>query len=222
MVEAAFKDKAKYLLAVWDRTKFGLSPAQYNAKTPTIKDLQRIWRSKFPPLAAHSFKSTVLLDDSVRKAKRQPDNHVCVTDYTAAVRANDAKYFCAVRGTAAQGSTGPDAAPSDISNESQEVDSILLAIVGILDELRAKDDVSSWLRAGGIRRIPMSDASILPETDKSEPQSTEAGSIKTLPTVNSNSTGLWFEDDRVLRYWIQKGKEVLNELEIPIIADSNS
>lgn len=94
-----------------------------------------------------------------------------------------------------------------------------MAIVGILDELRAKDDVSSWLRAGGIRRIPMSDASVLPETDKTEPQSTKAGSI---PTVNSNSTGLWFEDDRVLRYWIQKGKEVLNELEIPIIADSNS
>jgi hypothetical protein len=29
MIETTFKDKAKYLLAVWDRTKFGLTAAQY-------------------------------------------------------------------------------------------------------------------------------------------------------------------------------------------------
>jgi hypothetical protein len=189
-----------------------------DAKTPTTKDLQRIWRSAFPPLRAHSFRSTILLDDSVKKAKRQPDNHICVIDYTAAVKANDAKYFRAARGTEGQGSSGSNVVP-DLSNEARQVDSTLLAIVGILDELRTKDDVSSWLRAGGIRRIPLSDE-LAPKASDNEAQGTKAERMTDLAIVNS--TGLWFEDERILGHWIRKGREVLHELDIPIIADSNS
>ncbi|KAJ7621320.1 hypothetical protein FB45DRAFT_928926 [Roridomyces roridus] len=77
MVDHCFDSEQQKFLAIWARDTFGLSAAQYNKKIQTTKDLVKPWAA-FP---AHSARTTLLLDDSARKAHRHPYNHVCVRDY---------------------------------------------------------------------------------------------------------------------------------------------
>ncbi|KAI9021657.1 HAD-like domain-containing protein [Phycomyces nitens] len=65
------------LLKVWDRTSFNLTPAEYNKKTLTIKDLEIIWR-KFDKYNATN---TIMLDDSTEKLTMQPHNHVHIKTF---------------------------------------------------------------------------------------------------------------------------------------------
>lgn len=54
-------------------------------KHQTVKDLEKVW-AKFPN---YSGASTILLDDSTRKAQMQPWNHLWIRDYGGAIRSQD-------------------------------------------------------------------------------------------------------------------------------------
>ncbi|KAL1726944.1 hypothetical protein EV714DRAFT_218366 [Schizophyllum commune] len=86
MVSHAFPGDARSALcAVWTRKDLGLSEKEYFKKTPTTKDLAKIWKV----IPEHSGRSTVLVDDSVLKAHLQPFNHLCLPEYTLKARAAD-------------------------------------------------------------------------------------------------------------------------------------
>jgi NLI interacting factor-like phosphatase len=172
-----------------------------DAKHPTIKDLTSVWK-EFPQ---HSSKTTVLLDDSVDKAQRQPDNHICLVEYTSKVRAQDLNRHRDIV-LSVPSSANPKAQTFDPA-----FDSLLLAIVGVLEVIREKGDVSAWVHEGGLRTrqhlISEDDLpTLLSRVNLEDQESTP------------NSTGLWFEDPEVLEYWINRGRATLEALQIPVHA----
>ena len=71
------------IIAVWDRSRFGLSADEYNAKSITIKDLEFVFqdRKMGGKKERWNASNTILLDDSVVKAAYQPYNHVCIPEF---------------------------------------------------------------------------------------------------------------------------------------------
>ncbi|KAF8063610.1 phosphoprotein phosphatase [Lyophyllum atratum] len=100
MVSKCFSTRSDELVAVWARDTLGLEEKDYHRKTQTTKDLTRPWaklsltpsttttRSGETP-QAHSAHTTLLLDDSPRKAYLQPWNHLCIREYSGALRTSD-------------------------------------------------------------------------------------------------------------------------------------
>lgn len=75
-----------HLHAVWARDRLDLSPAQYEAKVATIKDLEKVWSSlnvstEGKESLCWSQENTILVDDSSDKAKLQPFNHLKLPSY---------------------------------------------------------------------------------------------------------------------------------------------
>ena len=150
-------------------------------KTLTVKDLRRPWKF-LPKPYDHSGGTTLLLDDSVDKAQFQPYNHICLTGYTAARRQLDVQ----TRRRLLRNFSGDPTDPS--------YDSMLLAIVGVIEAARKQPDVAHWLATGGLRNVD----------------------VQTRELINE-STGLWFDDPDVLQYWIHQGQQTLRRLDIPLI-----
>jgi hypothetical protein len=148
------------------------------------------------------------LDDSVDKAQRQPDNHICLVEYTSKMRAQDLKQH---RDSVVPAAPTADPVSLEVRALDTTFDSFLLAIVGILDTVREKDDVAGWLHEGGLRTTQDSasegDLAALLSNVNPEGQ-----------TSTPRSTGLWFEDPEVLKYWIYQGRATLEALQIPVHA----
>ena len=78
------------LLGEWGRDTFGLNPAQYAEKTQVYKRLDRIWANETLQHTHHwsdvggrwGQHNTLLLDDSVLKARAQPHNLVQMPEFT--------------------------------------------------------------------------------------------------------------------------------------------
>lgn len=122
----------------------------------------------------HSARSTLLLDDSPLKAVLQPYNHVCLPEYDGNKRAKDLAIF--TREKDMEGpqyeSDNPDEnrkrkrrakkekrrqerlakgkSTEPISEEEDEYDSTLLAVIGVLEEVKMQHNVAAWIRAGGL------------------------------------------------------------------------
>jgi len=74
------------IVATWARDTLGLSPEDYNKKSITFKDLQKVFadegiRNANDGCGDWDIGCTILLDDSVIKASFQPYNHVCVPEF---------------------------------------------------------------------------------------------------------------------------------------------
>jgi NLI interacting factor-like phosphatase len=74
------------LIATWACDTLGLSPEDYNKKSITFKNLQKVFADKNIRKANEGgggwdVGDTILLDDSVVKASFQPYNHVCVPEF---------------------------------------------------------------------------------------------------------------------------------------------
>ncbi|KAF5352020.1 hypothetical protein D9758_009428 [Tetrapyrgos nigripes] len=89
MVDKCFGDRKADFKAIWARDTLGLNKYQYSQKSQTTKDLKKIW-SAFP---SHSAYTTVLLDDSPRKARQQPWNHLCIHEYDSKMRLKDVEVW---------------------------------------------------------------------------------------------------------------------------------
>lgn len=84
------------VVAVWGRDKFGLSPADYSKRTQCYKRLTRLWedpriRGSYPrdrpgfENGAWDQGNTVLIDDSIEKARSEPHNAITLPEYTGGV-----------------------------------------------------------------------------------------------------------------------------------------
>jgi len=92
--------------------------------------------SSYGPLLDEPFgpRNTVLLDDSAKKARCQPLNHICIPDYGKSQAQRYREYT--------------SSASSDVAEE--DLDDYLLQFVGVLDALLHVDDVTQWVRDGGV------------------------------------------------------------------------
>ncbi|KAI5981509.1 hypothetical protein EDC04DRAFT_2916490 [Pisolithus marmoratus] len=161
MVHCVFGPDSDDLVAVWDRTSLGLSSVEYHQKSVTAKDLSKPWKSL--PLddtesssIRHSALTTLLLDDSPHKAMLQPYNHVCIPEYDSSRRKLDLDSLQLGLTTESR-SQIEYRRHGALENEqvagqahTEPVDATLLAVVGILDEIKRQTNVAGWIRAGGL------------------------------------------------------------------------
>ncbi|KAG1760254.1 hypothetical protein EDD22DRAFT_781451 [Suillus occidentalis] len=243
MVNKVFGDVQSDLVAVWDRGSLGLTKEDYHRKALTTKDLAKPWsllplgtnpaeiavpsevdcatgQAGLVPSIAHSAMTTLLLDDSPHKARLQPNNHVCIPEYTSSLREKDLQQFWHGKDQSRKrkwninksvpdqtesaeilspssdsdptiiGSTSdhvehsfipiPPAERTHISSRSsaEPYDPTILAVIGVLDEIKRQSNVAGWIHGGGLWDIapipeverefngttPASDASIVEDT----------------------------------------------------------
>ncbi|CAE6442567.1 hypothetical protein ACGC1H_007553 [Rhizoctonia solani] len=207
----------------------------------TTKDLRQLWlrlaqaQAQTQSGVMHGPTNTILLDDSIHKARLQPNNHLALPTYGAAQLHADA---------------------GALVSGSESVDEALIAVVGILSELRAASiPVDEWNRTGRVWAGPgarldmreMWDQRIRPPI--SHPVSTTR-SLTSLPgqAESSLSSRLasraepppaieyepdppfepsqrpriysempqWFSSPPLMRAWIEHGRRVLDGLGIRI------
>jgi hypothetical protein len=209
----------------------------------TIKDLEKPWaaldtpdqgraspssiassRSASPkPTSSspyHSAATTILLDDSPAKAVLQPYNHLCVPEYSRALRNADlaalaprspkhAPLPAALETTAQQDEEAHHEGKGrkrkrDKQQEEEEeetrkedgegLDETLLAVIGVLHAARLQSSVAGWLRAGAL---------IQPRRSQSRRPQLERGEE-------------WFDHPELVRQWAQSGREAMRELGLVI------
>ncbi|KAI0667469.1 hypothetical protein C8Q78DRAFT_1071889 [Trametes maxima] len=178
------------------------SPEPSSPSRPSDESIQ-------PIPQAHSALTTLLLDDSPRKAELQPFNHVCIGEYSGERRAKDldslqteqewdsaveARQLLDAQMGEAEGlsdaatTTGaepaPDPAHEGVNEDSAAAtdsskkrkrkekklqkraalleqlqaggkpevsyDETLLAVIGVLDEIKSQANVAAWIRSGGL------------------------------------------------------------------------
>ncbi|TCD71081.1 hypothetical protein EIP91_000173 [Steccherinum ochraceum] len=267
----------------------------------------------------HSALTTLLLDDSPRKAELQPYNHVCIPEYDGARRGKDLEILQneklvlqSIADRAASDSAGVAQNTEEIPDTEDAVaetleddpspdeqgkkrkrkdkkakkaaamvatlaessargddpyDQTLLAVVGILDEVKVQGNVAAWIRTGGLWGHPQEAVLTNQDTPASQEVSNtntsgtedserdtkrtkgadESLSLRAEPTGNDAisttaglpassdpaatvdgeatshsvdapaSTPMWFEDPATVRYWVSRGRKVLEEMGIPIL-----
>ncbi|KAH7868202.1 uncharacterized protein C8R40DRAFT_1062647 [Lentinula edodes] len=210
MVQRCFGDRPGELKAVWARDTLDLDPIAYHKKSITIKDLNKLWKA----FSSHSAKTTLLVDDSTQKARLQPWNHIFVKEYGHSERQSDLSHLW--------GSSHPDKKKQDdvvpgVSDlfdnltlspsmlktslapppSSDAFDSILLAVIGILDAVKYQDNVSGWLKSGGIVLCG------------AEGMTGGGGGI-----IGDR----WFDTVHIVNWWANKGRAALAELNIDEVA----
>lgn len=284
----------------------------------------------------HSALTTLLLDDSPRKAELQPYNHFCVPEYSAAMRSQDllllqcetarAEAAETIASSSSEKATQPEADPENAeentrkrrrkekkeqkrlkaalkagSEEQQQFpqtyDETLLAVIGVLEEVKTQRNVAAWMRAGGLwgpakRPIaavsresddahdrppspvlvssspaalsPTGDDSAMPDVNPGEEENAEAcmddrtarrkerkhrrqlvkrqqastnpvtqpellpagndarstpvpeTSVQRDGTPEASNPTMWFEHPPTVQYWASRGRQALEELEIPV------
>lgn len=87
--ELAGPDQLRRVVAVWGRDRFGLSPEDYNARTQCYKRLTALWedpavKASYPKGVEGCWDqgNTVLIDDSVEKARSEPHNAITIPEFT--------------------------------------------------------------------------------------------------------------------------------------------
>jgi len=91
MVDKLFPGPSRKLpLAVWARDRFELSPRDYNRKVQVYKRLDKVWddpaiQARHPGArtgARWDQTSTIMIDDSVEKARSEPFNLLEIPEFT--------------------------------------------------------------------------------------------------------------------------------------------
>jgi hypothetical protein len=137
----------------------------------TTKDLEKHWSTlpTSPPL--HSAETTLLLDDSALKAHLQPYNHFCVPEYTQNLRNRDLSVKETIERREELAEEAHVEAQVQLESPSLNPESILftkkkhkrkkckagagfdptlIAVMGVLDEVKDQTNVAGWVRAGGL------------------------------------------------------------------------
>ncbi|WFD35078.1 Translational repressor [Malassezia cuniculi] len=101
------------------------------------------------PWGAHN---TFLLDDSKDKARLNPDNHICIPEYSNDTRNTYIKFLDQnKRQSKVKRETTSKKEEIQVVEES-ELDDALLQVIGILDELSDVENVSAWVHNGGLKK----------------------------------------------------------------------
>ncbi|KAF8746950.1 hypothetical protein RHS02_00529, partial [Rhizoctonia solani] len=212
----------------------------------TTKDLRQLWLRMAQvhqgDRVIHGPRDTILLDDSVHKARLQPNNHLALPTYGSAELRADA-----------------DALTSGFEN----VDESLIAVVGILSEMRTTDvPFDEWNRTGRIWAGPgakldareMWDGRIRPSSPSPSPPTTTTTPTRSLTSLPESSLAgsslsarlasrmdasvvkhepdppfepsqqpriysempQWFSSPPLMRAWIEHGRQILDGLGIRV------
>lgn len=99
-------------------------------------------------------------------------------------------------------------------------DQILLAVIGILEATSSCENIPAWVRAGGLKKPDVHQGADKESTDPTwfgTPDGPAAGAkprLDSLPTHDSFTH--WFQDDKLVQKWIEKGKQALELYGIPL------
>ena len=145
----------------------------------------------------------LLLDDSPLKAVYQPWNQLVLPEYDREAYQSSHR-----------------AVDENRPNNGAECDEILLAVIGVLEATSSCENIPAWIRAGGLKKPDIhlgADTSSDDPTWFGAPDGPAAGvkpTLKDLPTFESFTH--WFQDEKLLKRWIEKGKEALTLYGIPL------
>lgn len=116
-------------------------------------------------------------------------------------------------------------------------DETLLAVIGVLDTIKAEDNVAGWIRAGGLWG-PHPPPALSPPDEVSSPSSepspmapaaTSTGNDVTQDPaqmskkdgegneVPEGQTPMWFDHEPTFRHWVSQGREAVERLGIPLV-----
>ncbi|GAA5862131.1 hypothetical protein JCM1840_001653 [Sporobolomyces johnsonii] len=123
------KDQAEILhpkiVALWAREDFGLTPEDYHAYVAVVKDLDKMWTYLDKANMGHFGPfNTVMVDDTPSKLRANPDSLIAAPTYDYPL------------------------APS-IPTMSAQLDSFLLALVALLDELAPETNFANYIEMKG-------------------------------------------------------------------------
>lgn len=163
--------------------------------------------------------NTLLLDDSVSKARIQPFNHLLVPEFDQE-RAKVVKRYMKKQ----SGESGKEE-ESDKEGEAEEPEDILLQIIGVLEHARYQKNVSSWIRFGGLGNLgnvseehPYTEA--LRKCVEKKVEEDEEKAFKKWETYFSHDLSRTVKDegprlqirvgDRSPTFWVEEGKRALS------------
>lgn len=118
-------------------------------------------------------------------------------------------------------STAPETSvtvPSEAPEESEKYDETLLAVIGILDEIKNQSNVAGWIRAGGL----WGPEDLRPRTSSSarspSPVGDTGNDAASAPTdADTPAAGeMWFDHEPSVNYWVKKGRDAVEVLGIPV------
>lgn len=100
------------------------------------RNLSDMMDSYYGPLLHEPFgpKNTILLDDSVGKARCQPNNHICIPEFDRSGASLYAQYL-------------ESGSPPEMLDE---LDDFLLQFIGVLDALSDVDNIEQWIHEGNV------------------------------------------------------------------------
>lgn len=174
-------------------------------KVQTYKDLRTLLAHIDPSGQKYNLLNTILIDDSVIKAKFQPWNHINITEYEAERHSTSLKLAA----------DPANALETPYVLEKQKMDSFLLAVVGMLDEIRNVGNVPVFLRSENLAMLPRQEDSRWRGRLSSEaPNMRDDGSI-VLPTDEREYLP-WYLENAVFKYWLGAGVKALSRMAIPI------
>ncbi|ORX36371.1 hypothetical protein BD324DRAFT_676275 [Kockovaella imperatae] len=191
------------LLGVWARDKMGLDESDYRNKVQTFKDLRQVIqhvKQSRPSDYKFDLENVVLLDDSPLKAIHQPWNQIVIPEY-------DKPEFTAARSAATRMQYGKNA-------EEAGMDSTLLAVIGMLEEMRNIPNIPAWIRSGGLIKTTSTESDNDEEYVDSLLTEDRAPTIKDLPSHDTFNH--WFKEQKVVSYWTQRGREALERKGIAV------
>ena len=136
------------------------------------------------------------------KARFQPWNQLVIPEYGKAE-------FASSRTAAGRASADTDTQP-------EGMDCILLAIIGMLEEMRTFSNVPAWIRAGGLTRLPK------PTQDGEDEESVDESLVEDAQPAlqdmpSHESFQHWYEDPKVVTYWIGRGRAALERKGIKVV-----
>ncbi|KAJ7097638.1 hypothetical protein C8R44DRAFT_811839 [Mycena epipterygia] len=227
MVNHCFGDQQRKFLAIWARDTLGLPPALYNQKTQTTKDLKTPWAA----FSEHSALTTMLLDDSARKAHLHPNNHICVREYLQETRTRDLEMLRASLGTVPEKpkkkvkskkrqdlfsavDAPVDALPAWLLSSSK-YDETLLAVIGILETMKTQADVADWIRRGGLVLNDVEGTTVEQANNHRAPP-TGQSLVSQMAGLNL-AQELWFNSEAAVSHWVGQGLHALEALQINVV-----
>ncbi|WVQ94428.1 hypothetical protein IAU59_001507 [Kwoniella sp. CBS 9459] len=183
------------LLGVWARDKMGLAASDYTRRVQTTKDLRKVLDhlqatqpNTSEPAPLFDQKTIMLLDDSPLKAIHQPFNQLVIPEFGHKEHIDSKRAISSL-----------DSSAHGVAPDLDGLDQTLLAVVGVLDELKDVSNVPAWMRAGGLRLDEMMDEEV---------------TLETLPSHAGFSH--WFKDPPILKHWVEAGKVALQRRGIEI------
>jgi hypothetical protein len=183
-------------------------------KVQTFKDMRKIIEhftdqgaetdeGLIKPSPQYTEKEIILLDDSPLKAIHQPWNQIVITEY-------DKADHRITKDAVTRWEKG------DL-DALDALDDTLLAVIGILEEVRFVDNVPAWIRAGGLtlgREQKETSANGTAAEDKALKGPEGTVTLKELPSHADFAH--WYAIPEVKKHWVTKGKEALVRKDIAL------